>query len=49
LEISSATYHRWKEQYGGADVSTVKELKAVKEGKRHAEHRWSGGSIDVIA
>ena len=31
LEISPATYHRWNEQYGGADVNTVKELKALKE------------------
>ena len=30
LAISPATLHRWKEHYGGADVSTVKELKAVK-------------------
>jgi hypothetical protein len=30
-EISPATYHRWKEEYGGADVNTVKELKAVKD------------------
>ena len=29
--ISPATCHRWQEQYGGADVNTVKELKAVKE------------------
>jgi transposase-like protein len=30
-EISPATYHRWQEQYGGSDVNTVKELKAVKD------------------
>ena len=29
LTISPATYHRWQEQYGGADVNTVKELKAM--------------------
>ena len=31
LTISPATYHRWQEQYGGADVNTVKENKALKE------------------
>jgi len=31
LGLVTATYHRWKEQYGGAEVKTVKELKAVKD------------------
>ena len=31
LAISPATYHRWQEHYGGADLNTVKELKALKE------------------
>ena len=30
LAVSPATCHRWQEHYGGADVNTVKELKAVK-------------------
>ena len=28
LAISPATYHRWQEQYGGADLNTVKEENA---------------------
>ncbi len=31
LAISLATYHRWQEQHGGADVNAVKELKALTE------------------
>lgn len=31
LGISPATYYRWEKDYGGADVNTVRELKAVKE------------------
>ena len=31
LGISPATYHRWQKQYGGADVETVREYKALKE------------------
>lgn len=31
LGVSPATYHRWQKQYGGADVGTVREHKALKE------------------
>ena len=31
LGISPATYHRWEKEYGGADVNTVRENKALKE------------------
>lgn len=31
LEVSSPTYHRWKEQYGGAKEDTVKRLKALEK------------------
>lgn len=31
LAVSPATYHRWQKEYGGADVNTVRENKALKE------------------
>ena len=31
LEVSPPTYHRWKEQYGGAKEETVKRLKALEK------------------
>jgi putative transposase len=31
LGVSPATYHRWHKQYGGADVDTVREYKALKD------------------
>jgi hypothetical protein len=31
LAISPATCHLWQEQHGGADLNTVKELKALRE------------------
>lgn len=31
LGISPATYHRWQKEYGGADVETVREYKALKD------------------
>lgn len=31
LEVSPPTYHRWKEQYGGAREETVKRLKELEK------------------
>ncbi|MGB8355396.1 MAG: transposase [Chthoniobacteraceae bacterium] len=31
LEVSTPTYHRWKEQYGGAKEETVKRLKELEK------------------
>ena len=31
LEVSRPTYHRWKEQYGGAREETVKRLKELEK------------------
>jgi transposase-like protein len=31
LEVSPPTYHRWKEQYGGAREETVKRLRELEK------------------
>ena len=31
LEVSPPTYHRWREQYGGAKEETVKRLKELEK------------------
>ena len=31
LEISEATFHRWKKQYDGAELETVKKLKELEK------------------
>ena len=31
LEISEATFHRWKKQYDGAELETVKRLKELEK------------------
>jgi putative transposase len=31
VNISEATLHRWKQQYGALDLDEVKELKALRE------------------
>lgn len=49
LGISPATYHRWQEQYGGADVNTVKELKALKEENAKLKKLVADLSLDKVA
>ena len=49
LTISPATYHRWQEQYGGADVNTVKELKALKEENTKLKKLVADLSLDKVA
>jgi len=31
LEVSGATYHRWRKQYSGMEVQTLKRLKALEQ------------------
>ena len=31
LEISEATFHRWKKQYEGAELETIKRLKELEK------------------
>jgi putative transposase len=49
LGISPATYHRWQQQYGGADVNTVKELKALKEENAKLKKLVADLSLDKVA
>ncbi len=49
LGISPATHHRWQAQYGGADVSTVKELKALKEENAQLKRLVADLSLDQVA
>ena len=39
LEISEATYHRWRAQYGGMKADDVKRLKEL-EVSENTFHRW---------
>lgn len=49
LAISPATYHRWCEHYGGAEVNTVKELKAVKEENARLKRLVANQALDLAA
>jgi transposase-like protein len=49
LSISPATHHRWQAQYGGADLNTVKELKALKEENAKLKKLVADLSLDKVA
>lgn len=49
LGISPATYHRWQKQYGGADVETVREFKALKEENARLKRLVADLSLDKQA
>jgi putative transposase len=47
--ISPATYHRWQKQYGGADVETVREYKAMKEENARLKRLVAEQALDIQA
>lgn len=49
LTIGPATCHRWQGQYGGAEVNTVKELKALKEENPKLKKPVADLSLDKVA
>ena len=40
LEISEATYHRWRNQYGGMKSDEAKRLKQLEEENRRLRRSW---------
>ena len=49
LAISPATYPRWQEHHGGAEVNTVKELKAMKEANAKRRKLVADLALDKVA
>jgi putative transposase len=49
LGISPATYHRWQKQYGGADVESVREFKAMKEENARLKRLVAEQALDIQA
>ncbi len=49
LAISPATDHRWQAHYDGADLNTVKELKALKKENARLKKLVADLSLDKVA
>ncbi len=47
LEVSVPTYHRWKEEYGGAKEETVKRLKALEKENAQRKRRVANQVLDL--
>ncbi len=46
MEISEATYHRWKRQYGGMQPDEVKRLRELEEENRRLKKLVADLSLD---
>ena len=49
LGVSEQTFYRWKNKYGGMDVSEAKRLKALEEENRRLKQIVADLSLDVHA
>ena len=47
LEISEATYHRWRTQYGGMKASEAKRLKTLEEENRKLKEIVAEQQLDI--
>lgn len=47
LEISEATYHRWRNQYGGMKSSEAKRLKELEEENRKLKEIVAEQQLDI--
>lgn len=46
LEVSEATYHRWRNQYGGMKSEEARRLKELEEENRRLKHLVADLSLD---
>ncbi len=46
LEVSRATFYRWKSQYGGMEVSDVKRLQELEEENARLKKMYADLSLD---
>jgi putative transposase len=44
--FSKATYYKWKAQYGGMDVSSLKRLKELEEENRRLKQMYAELSLE---
>lgn len=46
MEISEATFYRWKQKFDGMGVAEVRRLKQLEEENRKLKQRAAGRSLD---
>ena len=47
LEVSPPTYHRWRQEYGGAKEETVKRLKALEKENAQLKKLVANQALDL--
>ena len=47
LEISEATYHRWRTQYGGMKATEAKRLKELEEENKRLKEIVADQQLDI--
>lgn len=47
LEISEATYHRWRAQYGGMKATEAKRLKELEEENKRLKEIVADQQLDI--
>jgi transposase-like protein len=47
LEISEATYHRWRNQYGGMKATEAKRLKELEDENRNLKEIVAEQQLDI--
>jgi hypothetical protein len=49
LEVSEATYHRWRNQYGGMKAEQAKRLKQLEEENKRLKELVAEKELDIKA
>ena len=47
LEVSPPTYHRWRQEYGGAKEETVKRLKELEKENERLKRLVANQALDI--
>ena len=47
LEVSPPTYHRWRQEYGGAKEDTIKRLKALEKENGQLKKLVANQALDL--
>src|SRR5664279_4863217 len=47
LEVSPPTYHRWRQEYGGAKEETVKRLKELERENERLKRLVANQALDI--